>query len=732
MNRTLLDLLATPWCAVLSCAGSLLFAADVLAQDAVRGFGDYGFATDAFAVPAADIDAADRALSVVRTDGRVFAIGLRPPVGAPPAPAGTTYTSVRIGGNVSLRYGLGLLSNGTIVGWGQSAYPLPLPPPAPAAGTTWVQVSAGDVHAVALRSDGVAVAWGDNSAGQLNLPAVPAGVTVVQVFAGWVSTLLRLSNGRIVACGSQPLVGVPRLIPGVTYTEMWASAAFAVARRSDGVYVAWGSNTAGQLSLPSLPPGVTFATMGLGGSFGVALRSDGVLVGWGDNTYGQSTPPALPPGAVVAQISAGSTFTAIRLANGSVTTFGSTDYVEPIAPLPAGDRWRQASGGTPHLLLTASGQVVPVTVGSALPVPALPAGMTYRGVSAGQWHSVALRSDGRAIAWGQNSLGQCAIPPLPPGMTYQAVSAGSQRTALLRSDGVVVECGNAGVATIPPPPPGTHYLQFDLSGHGTSTSGNSTILLRSDGGITISTEPSSSITAAPGLPVGLNWRSVAIGNSFAAALRSDGAVVVWGYPLGVPLPAPPAGVAYVQVAADTSLLIARRSDGKVAIGAGYWHQTQPVLLPGTGESFVEVSAGGDSFVVRVGPPSTYVTYANGCAGTRAASRLVPHDTPAIGQTHRVTVFDLPQSLAVMVFGWNRIAPIPFGALGLSGCFQHVAIGGTTVIAGGANQATLEIPIPLVLSLVGTSFVNQAIVFDPAANPLGLVVSDAAEGVIGRH
>ncbi|MFY9341702.1 MAG: hypothetical protein WAT39_04390 [Planctomycetota bacterium] len=724
MTRTLLDFVAIPWCVVAAFAASLVPVMDALAQDAVRSFGTYCVATDC--LPAADIDADGDSMVLLRTDGRVFVIGYAAPVDVPVPPVGVSYVGVQMGGS-SARFALALRSDGTIAGWGTSTSVLP--PPAPAPGTSWVQVSAGGLHAVALRSDGVAVAWGSNIYGQTNLPVVPPGVTVVRVFAGFYSTLLLLSNGRIVACGTQALVTVPRLQPGVTYTEMWASAGFAVARRSDGVYVAWGENGDGQLGLPSLPPGVTFVTMGLGWRFGVALRSDGVLVGWGNNDYGQRTPPLLPPGAVVAQIAAAGTYTAFRLADGSVTTVGFANNISLIPTLAAGDRWVQASAGLPLLLLAASGLVVPVIPMFGLPVPALPAGMSYVAVSAGYQHSVALRSDGRAIAWGQNGFGQCAIPPLPPGLVYQAAVAGWGRTALRRSDGVVVECGNSGVPTIPPPLAGTTYVQFDLGGHGSAQPSNSTVLLRSDGGITMVFEPYSSLMQPPALPAGLSWRSVALGNSFASALRSDGTVVAWGYPLSTPLPALPAGVSYVQVAADTNQLIGRRSDGRVAVGGSYGVFPAP-LWPG--ESFVDVSVGGDSFLVRVGPTSTYVTYGNGCAGTRPASRLVPHDTPAIGMTHRVTVLDLPQSLAVMVFGWNRVAPVSLGALGLSGCFQHVAIDGTAVITGSANNAMFEIPIPAVLSLIGVSFTNQAIVFDPGANPLGLVVSDAAEGVIGRH
>jgi alpha-tubulin suppressor-like RCC1 family protein len=45
-------------------------------------------------------------------------------------------------------------------------------------------------------------------------------------------------------------------------------------------------------------------------------------------------------------------------------------------------------------------------------------------VSAGGNHTVLLRSDGHAVACGQNIFGQCNVPPLAEGMTYTQVRMG--------------------------------------------------------------------------------------------------------------------------------------------------------------------------------------------------------------------------------------------------------------------------------------------------------------------
>ena len=61
--------------------------------------------------------------------------------------------------------------------------------------------------------------------------------------------------------------------------------------------------------------------------------------------------------------------------------------------------------------------------------------MRYTQVSAGEGHSVLLRSDGNAVACGMNDGGQCDILPLEEGMRYTQVSAGGLHSVLLQSDG---------------------------------------------------------------------------------------------------------------------------------------------------------------------------------------------------------------------------------------------------------------------------------------------------------
>lgn len=86
-------------------------------------------------------------------------------------------------------------------------------------------------------------------------------------------------------------------------------------------------------------------------------------------------------------------------------------------------------------------------------------------------HVVVLRSDGRAVAVGDDEHGQCAIPELPWGVTYTAIDAGATHTVLLRSDGQAVACGDNrdGQCDIPPLGGRSTYTQARYVEHGVAT-----------------------------------------------------------------------------------------------------------------------------------------------------------------------------------------------------------------------------------------------------------------------
>lgn len=695
------------------------------------------------------IDAGVNAAGVLRSDGRIFVNGINWTYicNVPPAPPGLHYTAFSMAGEA---YVMALLSDGSAVAWGafngMQAWGTVTPPVAPPLppGTRYVQVSAGDV-AMLLRSDGALIVWGNNRYGQVNVPPLPPGTSYVSIQRGGGVSAAILSDGTLQIWGDNTngLCNVPALPQGVSYQSVTFGFRNALALSSDGQIVAWGDNTSGQCNVPPLPNGVTYTAVAAGEAHGVAYRSDRTLVAWGYNAWGQCNVPTLPPGVGIRQLACGQIHSVALTTEGKVLTWGhNTFFDSTISEIPTGSmgeplaRYVDGSAGFYHALLVLSDGSLQVfgeyTQGG---IPQLPPGLRYVRAKAGASHDLALRSDGMLVGWGDNSIGQCAVPALPPGTRYVDFALSSGHSVALRSDGVAVAFGNnaSGECNVPALPAGTTYT--DVAANRWKT-----ILLRSDGQVLCLGDTSYNQGIVPVPPPGVHYVQVAActNGTYSAALRSDGEVVIWYYPApnywpSCSLPALPPGVVYVEIEGGYHHFALRRSDGQIVTAGsiGNGEDRVPPLDPGT--SYAQVCTSGVVTAGRVGPTCTYVSIATGCAGSRAATRLIPRDTPRIGATLEVRLFDLPQDAAVLVLGWRRLAvPQSLAGFGMPGCALAIGVHRAFFLGGTGNQTVLHMRIPDVPALVGMHFYHQAFVFDPAAgNPLGAVVSDAAEGVIGH-
>src|SRR6185369_2948657 len=72
-------------------------------------------------------------------------------------------------------------------------------------------------------------------------------------------------------------------------------------------------------------------------------------------------------------------------------------------------------------------------------------------VAAGSGNTVALKSDGSVVAWGNNDNGQTSVPPVAASGVI-AIAVGYDHTVALKSDGSVVAWGGNwfGVTSVPP------------------------------------------------------------------------------------------------------------------------------------------------------------------------------------------------------------------------------------------------------------------------------------------
>lgn len=673
-------------------------------------------------------------LTALRANGTIATLGTTAP-NAPALPPGVTYVEVANG------YGFSLArrSDGQVVAWGDNQYGQCNVPPLPA-GVTWVSLAKGGYsqHVAAVRSDGVLVAWGANNWGQCNVPGGSPTPSWQKTAVGFRNTAALRSNGTLLVLGnnSEGMNNVPPLPAGVTYVDVAIGGYHILALRSNGTVVSWGYWAQPGIpytNIPSLPAGMTYVGIAAGYDMSLLLRSDGQILVLESSTsavdYVVGPAPNLPPGVTYTKVSSGFRHAVAQRSDGGVVAWGGFyDGPNDLPHVPTGTTVvdvRTTAYGPGGYALRDDGEVV--AFGKSLagqPLP--PAGTSWRAIACGGSHALALASNGTVHGWGDNTHGQRNVPALPPGLTYTHVACGLYHSLLLRSDGNLVAFGYAfdGQCNVPPLPPGTSYVQADA---GLQFS----VARRSDGAVVKFGSPA--IPNVPVLPAGLAYTQVSASATFFAARRSDGQIFFANAPFAAP---PPSSIYDVEVVAARAgdFALIRRSDGTVlGIGGNLWGQTF-VPPPPTGRSYVGMAAGESTSMLRVGSTSTYVRSAVGCAGTSPASRLVPEDTPHIGRALRVHLRPLPLDVAIMVTGFAgapALPPLDLTGFGAPACFWRIGIDLLETVIGANQSGVSSLLIPDDPLLVGVSLFQQALVFDNA-NPLGLVVSDAATMVIGGH
>ncbi|HUB73821.1 MAG TPA: IPT/TIG domain-containing protein [Solirubrobacteraceae bacterium] len=321
----------------------------------------------------------------------------------------------------------------TVTGWGENAFgqlgdgsvAVSVDAPVGASGLQFVTaVAGGQHHSLALLSDGTVMAWGENEYGQLGdgefaprseVPVQVRGLSGVSAIAAGANfSLALLANGTVMAWGGDEVGQLgdgeteesvtPVTVKGLSgVVAIAAGGRHALALLANGTVKAWGEDEMGELGNGSLKGSETPVTVkalsgveaiAAGGEHSLALLTSGAVEGWGSDADGQIGPnasegegeerhsdvPVLVSGVSGASaIAAGQRHSLALLGDGTVAAWGENRFGE----LGDGELTRA--------------QETPVAVSALSGVSA---------IAAGGEHSLALLAGGTVMTWGEDKFGE--------------------------------------------------------------------------------------------------------------------------------------------------------------------------------------------------------------------------------------------------------------------------------------------------------------------------------------
>lgn len=280
-----------------------------------------------------------------------------------------------------------------------------------AGGTNWKQVASGPYISAAVKTDGSLWTWGINNAGSLGDNTLVTKSSPVQTISGG-------TNWVQVSVGNRCVAAVK------TNGSLWL----------------WGNNTNGQIGdnsiltrsspVQTVAAGTNWQEVAFATSTAAALKTNGTLWLWGLNGYGQ-------------------------LGDNSTSNKSS-----PVQTVSGGTNWSSIFGGRNHFagLKTDGtlwlwgynnyGQLGDNSIANkSSPVQTIASGTGWKQLSGGEFHTLAIKTDGTLWLWGRNNYGQLGnngttnysspIQTVAGGTNWKQAAAGGHHNSAVKTDGTL-------------------------------------------------------------------------------------------------------------------------------------------------------------------------------------------------------------------------------------------------------------------------------------------------------
>ena len=253
----------------------------------------------------------------------------------------------------------------------------------------------------------------------------------------------------------------------------------------------------------------------------------------------------------------------------NTTTYRST----PVTTFAGGTNWKQVACGNAHVVaiktdgtlwtwggnsygqlgINLSGS----TIGRTTPVTTIAGGTNWKQVACGNYHTLAIKTDGTLWSWGYDNSGQLGdnstlgrnspSTTFAGGTNWKQVACGNNYTAAIKTDGTLwtwgqnpygqlginIAAGSNRLTPVTTFAGGTNWKQVTCGGNNTTaikTDGTLWIWgLNNFGQIGDNTTGSSRCTPVTTFAGGTDWKQVKCGgNQFTTAIKTDGTLWVWG------------------------------------------------------------------------------------------------------------------------------------------------------------------------------------------------------------